>query len=134
MVHRKLNKNTALRRKLTADQSDDGVPIEGEQIERLSAFIARGLAWHHREVCLDDGKHSLRAVILTLTLWRFSIYGGLLLRGGEQLRRWPTVLRSSLLLAPAVIEDMNQKTILTINGRGIPQSLIRFRVAFASIA
>ena len=62
---RRLNKNAALRRKLVADQSEDGVPVEGDQIEWLFALIARGLAWYHWQVCLDAGKHLVRAVILT---------------------------------------------------------------------
>jgi hypothetical protein len=116
LVPKRLRKNAALHRQL-AEEPDENVPVESGQLEKLFALIARGLAWHHWKIYLNEGEHSVRAVVLTavgaldplfsqpardcvsesigggtfcyegrqgvddpnLTIWRFSVYGGLLL-------------------------------------------------------
>lgn len=148
MVPKRLRKNVALHRQL-AGHSEENVPIEGHLLEKLFVLIARGLAWYHWKIYLNDGQHSIRAAVLTpvgtqvfkhwlagqngrncvneslgngtfryeakqgmddptLTIWCFSIYGGLLFSedGG------PKPVAGSEIIAitgpHAVIQGLNQ--------------------------
>jgi hypothetical protein len=64
MVPKRLGRNAKLRRQLAEDGNKDGIPIDAEQIETLFALVARGLAWFHWQIYLDESQSS-RAVVLS---------------------------------------------------------------------
>lgn len=76
LVPKRLAKNEKLRHHLASRSSsvwslENGiyqratvVPLEAGSIERLFGLIAKGLAWHHWEICFT-GEHELKTLILT---------------------------------------------------------------------
>jgi hypothetical protein len=57
MVPKRLERNSKLRRHLERGFTGEKIPLEPGQIERLFAFISKGLLWHHWRTVLevDDG-------------------------------------------------------------------------------
>jgi hypothetical protein len=123
MVPKRMRGNAKLHRALSHGQAGHALPLEGERLEALMGLIARGLAWHHWEVYLDDATQGIHTLSATeagarfydehlfklnsharvtedvgngsfryegvqadedraLTLWRFSIYGGITMGDG----------------------------------------------------
>lgn len=76
LVPKRLAKNEKLHRNLASRSSrvwslENGIcqratamPLEAGSIERLFGLIAKGLAWHHWEICFTE-EHELETLILT---------------------------------------------------------------------
>ena len=47
---------------LTEGHTGSTIPVEGEKLEQLFRFIARGLVWFHWRVYVDDETHSVRSL------------------------------------------------------------------------
>src|SRR5437763_1960566 len=67
MVPKRLRKNAKLHRQLSEGHSSETIPIEGVKLEKLFGLIARGLAWLHWEIYLNEENHSSCAVSVTPT-------------------------------------------------------------------
>lgn len=62
MVPKRLGKNLKLHRQLAEGHTGSAIPIDGEKLEQLFRFIARGLVWFHWRVYVDDATHAVRSL------------------------------------------------------------------------
>ncbi len=130
MVPQRLERNAKLHRRILDGNSTVEIPFEVAQLEKLFCFIARGLAWYHWKIYLNDETHTVCAAVIraslatisdssarltgrdhvtedvgngtflyegleglddpTLTVWRFTVYGGLVMGDGTVPVAFPT--------------------------------------------
>jgi hypothetical protein len=100
MVPKRLAKNLALKRKLAAGMSrtwireagvylpTSTVPFEPEKLEELSAFIAKGLVWHHWRVLITPDTAGVWARLLNT-------------KGERLLRSWMAAATVRVSASPA---------------------------------
>ena len=65
MVPKRLNKNAKLYAELAegfAQSGGQSLPVDHLRLERLFAFITRGLLWHHWNVILDPGNSVIASI------------------------------------------------------------------------
>lgn len=130
MVPQRLERNAKLHRRILEGNSTVEIPFEVTQLEKLFCFIAKGLAWYHWKIYLNNETHTVCAAVIsaflptigdsaarltgrehvtedigngtflyegleglddpTLTVWRFTVYGGLVMGDGNPPVAFPT--------------------------------------------
>jgi hypothetical protein len=64
MVPQRLERNAKLHRRILDGNSTVEIPFEVTQLEKLFCFIAKGLAWYHWKIYLNNETHTVCAAVI----------------------------------------------------------------------